>query len=76
MIIESFWEIIESFENFLRDYRENFEKLKREYMKRVKIFQGYLNFERSMYRDILRNYRVFVVFERLYREFWEIIERL
>ena len=54
----------------MRDYREYYEKIKRDYKKRVKNFQGYLDFEQKEgnfdYREFLRNYR----------EFWEIIERI
>ena len=32
----------------LRDYREYFEKVKREFKERVKNFQGYLDFEQSV----------------------------
>jgi hypothetical protein len=56
---------------FLRDYREYFEKVKRDYKERVKIFQEYLDFVQNigkfwLYREFLRDYR----------EFWEFFERL
>ena len=36
------------YREFLRDYREYFEKIKRDYKERVKIFQGYLDFEQNI----------------------------
>ena len=36
------------YREFLRDYREYFEKVKRDYKERVKIFRGYLDFERNI----------------------------
>ena len=36
------------YREFLRDYREFFQKVKRDYKARVKIFQGYLDFEQSI----------------------------
>ena len=33
---------------FLIDYREYFEKVKRDYKERVKNFQGYLDFEQNI----------------------------
>ena len=33
---------------FLRDYREYFEKIKRDCKERVKNFQGYLDFEKNI----------------------------
>ena len=44
--IESNREYLESF--FKIDYREYFEKVKRDYKERVKNFQGYLDFEQSI----------------------------
>ena len=60
----AFWEIIES---FLKDYREYFERVKRDYKARVKMFQRYLDFEQFKkelnIESFLRDYREF--FERL-----------
>ena len=36
------------YREFLRDYRENFEKVKRDHKERVKNFQGYLDFEQNI----------------------------
>ena len=36
------------FREFLRDYREYFEKVKIDYKERVKNFQGYLDFEQNI----------------------------
>ena len=36
------------YREFLRDDREYFEKIKRDYKERVKKFQGYLDFERNI----------------------------
>ena len=48
---------------FLRDYTEYFEKVKRDYKERVKHFQGYLDLQQSIrkfdYRELLRDYREF-----------------
>ena len=50
--VESFFERLQSFlrdyREFLRGYREYFEKVKRDYKKRVKNFQGYLDFEQNI----------------------------
>ena len=40
--------ISDFFFEFLRGYREYFEKVERDYKERVKIFQGYLDFEQSI----------------------------
>ena len=48
------------YREFLRDFREYFEKIKRDYRERVKIFQGYLDFEEILNKEF---------FERLEREF-------
>ena len=37
---------LSDYREFMRDYREYFEKVKRYYKARVKMFQGYLEFER------------------------------
>jgi hypothetical protein len=58
LILSSFKEIL-NIERFLRDYREffesllrnckvHFEKVERDYKEKVKIFQGYLDFEQSI----------------------------
>ena len=51
-VIESFLrdyrEFLRDYREFLRDYREYFEKIKRDYKERVKIFQGYLDFEQNL----------------------------
>ena len=57
---------------FLRDYREFFEKLKRDYKERVKNFQGYLDFEQSI--KIIQ--RVFESFFRDYKENFEKLQRV
>ena len=41
-------EFFERLQKFLRDYREYFDKVKRDYKERVKIFQGYLDFEQNI----------------------------
>ena len=53
MILSSFKEIL-NIERFLRDYRVflrdckvHFEKVERDYKEKVKIFEGYLDFEQS-----------------------------
>ena len=47
--VESFLRVyrvfLRDYREFLRDFREYFERVKRDYKARVKIFQGYLNFE-------------------------------
>ena len=48
------------YREFLRDYREYFEKIKRDYKERVQNFQGYLDFEQGIRKFCLER-----VFERL-----------
>ena len=56
-LIEGIWE---STESFLRDYREYFEKVGRDYKEKVKNLQGYLDFEQS-----IKKFWLLRVFERL-----------
>ena len=72
-ISENFYyrDFLRKFWEFLRDYREYFETVKRDYKERVKNFHEYLDFVQNigkfwLYREFLRDYR----------EFWEIIERI
>jgi hypothetical protein len=39
---------LRDYREFLGDYREYFEEVKRDYKERVKNFQGYLDFEQSI----------------------------
>jgi hypothetical protein len=44
---------LRDYREFLRDYREYFEKIKRDYKERVQNFQGYLDFEQNIEEILL-----------------------